>query len=178
HKRMGEKRIVRQFQFEAWHRNDVPFVSAVIDLTYKIASWHENNKSPIVVHCCTGASRTGSFICINEFLGVVRQNLVGGAISVSKYALDLANSRPKLMDRVEHYKYIYYVLRQWLEAGGSTLFTLDTIQDAHNRLRKAPKSGNSSSRYQAELNVSCYPNNQSLDTPPNRMLPLETASHP
>ncbi|BHF68336.1 hypothetical protein SprV_0301137000 [Sparganum proliferum] len=47
----GVKRIIRQFQLENWHKNDLPFIGAIIDLTSKVHSWREGKDGPIVVHC-------------------------------------------------------------------------------------------------------------------------------
>ncbi|EUB64053.1 Receptor-type tyrosine-protein phosphatase epsilon [Echinococcus granulosus] len=149
------KRIIRQFQLDSWNKNGFPLIGAVIELTSKLYAWRQGREGPIVVHCSDGSGRTGTFICINELLDVIRKDEIGAAIPLAQYALKVATSRPQMIDSVEQYSFIYTVLAEWVRSGGETSIPLSTLPDVLQQLRQPPRFGygigHCASKYEAEL---------------------------
>ncbi|KAM7542735.1 hypothetical protein Aperf_G00000013261 [Anoplocephala perfoliata] len=156
------KRIVRQFQLDSWKKNDLPLIGTVIELTSKLYAWRQKNDGPIIVHCSDGSGRTGTFICINELLDVIRKDEIGANIPLAQYALKVASARPRMIDTVDQYTFIYTVLSEWVRSGGETSVPLTRLPDVVQQLQKPPKSGygigNCASKYEAELMVRPYLN--------------------
>ncbi|CDS37616.1 receptor type tyrosine protein phosphatase [Echinococcus multilocularis] len=151
------KRIIRQFQLDSWNKNGFPLIGAVIELTSKLYAWRRGREGPIVVHCSDGSGRTGTFICINELLDVIRKDEIGANIPLAQYALKVATSRPQMIDSVEQYAFIYTVLAEWVRSGGETSIPLSTLPDVLQQLRQPPRFGygigHCASKYEAELTL-------------------------
>ncbi|KAM3177608.1 hypothetical protein ACTXT7_004225 [Hymenolepis weldensis] len=149
------KRIIRQFQLDSWNKNGLPLIGAVIELTAKLYAWRKTRDGPIVVHCSDGSGRTGTFICINELLDVIRKDEIGANIPLAQYALKVATSRPQMIDSVKQYSFIYTVLSEWVRSGGETSIPLTKIPEVVQELQKPPRSGygtgHCTSKYEAEL---------------------------
>ncbi|VDL61266.1 unnamed protein product [Hymenolepis diminuta] len=149
------KRIIRQFQLDSWNKNGLPLIGAVIELTAKLYAWRQTRDGPIVVHCSDGSGRTGTFICINELLDVIRKDEIGANIPLAHYALKVATSRPQMIDNVKQYSFIYTVLSEWVRSGGETSIPLSKLPEVVQELQKPPRSGygtgNCTSKYEAEL---------------------------
>lgn len=107
-----------------------------------------------------GSGRTGTFICINELLDVIRKDEIGANIPLAQYALKVTTARPQMIDSVDQYSFIYTVLSEWVRSGGETSVPLDKLPDVIQQLQKPPKSGfgieNCASKYEAELTVRPY----------------------
>ncbi|KAL5968120.1 Receptor-type tyrosine-protein phosphatase epsilon [Taenia solium] len=168
------KRIIRQFQLDSWNKNGFPLIGAVIELTAKLYAWRQGREGPIVVHCSEdkpnktsgfiiicfssdGSGRTGTFICINELLDVIRRDEIGASIPLAQYALKVATSRPRMIDSVDQYVFIYTVLSEWVRSGGETSIPLSTLPKVLQQLRKPPEFGygigHCASKYEAELTL-------------------------
>ncbi|KAL5108212.1 Receptor-type tyrosine-protein phosphatase mu [Taenia crassiceps] len=149
------KRIIRQFQLDSWNKNGFPLIGAVIELTAKLYAWRQGREGPIVVHCSDGSGRTGTFICINELLDVIRRDEIGATVPLAQYALKVATSRPQMIDSVEQYVFIYTVLSEWVRSGGETSIPLSTLPKVLQQLQKPPEFGygigHCASKYEAEL---------------------------
>ncbi|VDD79094.1 unnamed protein product, partial [Mesocestoides corti] len=102
-----------------------------------------------------GSGRTGTFICINELLDVIRKDVIGSSVPLAQYALKVATSRPQMIESVEQYAFIYTVISEWVRSGGETSVPLESLPLVMQQLRRPPKSGygigHCSSKYEAEL---------------------------
>ena len=111
-----------------------------------------------LLHSRDGSGRTGTFICINELLDVIRKDEIGASIPLAQYALKVATARPQMIDNVEQYAFVYTVLAEWVRSGGETRIPLDVLPMVVRQLHEPPKSGfgigHCASKYEAELTVS------------------------
>ncbi|VDK81582.1 unnamed protein product [Dibothriocephalus latus] len=102
-----------------------------------------------------GSGRTGTFICINELLDIIRQDVIGATVPVAQFALRLAAARPQMISCVEQYAFIYAVISEWVRSGGKTAVPVAMLPVAIEELKKPPKSGFGigccSSKYEAEF---------------------------
>nr|CDS30382.1 receptor type tyrosine protein phosphatase [Hymenolepis microstoma] len=149
------KRIIRQFQLDSWNKNSLPLIGAVIEFTAKLYAWRQTRNGPIIVHCSDGSGRTGTFICINELLDVIRKDNIGANIPLAQYTLKVATARPRMIDSVEQYSFIYTVLAEWVRSGGETSIPIiklpEVVQQLQKPLRSGYGTGNCTSKYEAEL---------------------------
>lgn len=82
----NETRTITQFHFLSWTENAVPSIRSLLEFRRKVIKSHHHGKSkPIVVHCCDGCGRSGTYCLIDLVLnriakGTVKEVDVGATI--------------------------------------------------------------------------------------------------
>ncbi|KAJ8300759.1 hypothetical protein KUTeg_022278 [Tegillarca granosa] len=136
----ADTKVVHIFDFCSWPDHGVPDDPIpLLEMRYKVREYHSGNKSPIVVHCGTGVSRTGTFIAIDALL---EQYQLEGRISVFAFVRKLRKDRVALVRTVKQYIFIYEAIFE-ARVAGDTRTGLDLKQKYHTLTMKNPKTKHS-----------------------------------
>ena len=132
--------IVYIFDLTYWPDHGVPEDAIpLLEMRHKVSTFHNKDKSPIVVHCGTGVSRTGVFIAIDSLL---EQYQADGRISVYSFVRKMRKDRPAMVRTVKQYVFIYEAIFEAMVAG-NTLASYD-LRDMYQKLtRKNPNTQHS-----------------------------------
>ena len=132
--------IVYQFDLTYWPDHGVPDDAIpLLEMRHKVNTFHNKDKSPVVVHCGTGVSRTGVYIAIDSLLD---QYQADGRISVYSFVRKLRKDRPAMVRTVKQYTFIYEAIFEAMVAG-HTLASYD-LPDMYRLLtRKNPQTQHS-----------------------------------
>ncbi|XP_015753443.1 PREDICTED: receptor-type tyrosine-protein phosphatase mu-like [Acropora digitifera] len=118
-----ERRQVQQFHFLVWPDKGVPrHATAVLALRRKVRMNHNDNKSPMVVHCSAGVGRTGAFIVIDAMLESIEKKKV---VDVCNYVQLLRSNRISMVQTEEQYVFIYMALLESITCGNTEISAHD-----------------------------------------------------
>ena len=151
--------IVYIFDLTYWPDHGVPRDAIpLLEMRHKMNTYHNRDKSPVVVHCGTGVSRTGVFIAIDSLL---EQYEADGRISVYSFVRKMRKDRPAMVRTVKQYTFIYEAIFEAMVAG-NTLASFD-LKDMYQQLtHKNPQTHHSFLRDQfkclQEYTRKLYPN--------------------
>eukprot|EP00794_Sanderia_malayensis_P008057 gene8057-8920_t len=111
----GEDYEVQHFQFLDWPSNDVPVNrSSILTLMSLIEKSQQNfGNAPVLVHSGHGAGRSGTFISIYNSTERLK---VEQLIDVVQCVRAIRTAVPNAVDTVEQYRFIYNMIRTYLEA--------------------------------------------------------------
>lgn len=131
--------IVYIFDLTYWPEHGVPDDAIpLLEMRHKVNTYHKD-KSPVVVHCGTGVSRTGVFIAIDSLLD---QYQADGRISVYSFVRKMRKDRPAMVRTVKQYVFIYEAIFEAMVAG-NTMASFD-LRDIYQQLtRKNPQTHHS-----------------------------------
>ncbi|KAL5011432.1 hypothetical protein ScPMuIL_009983 [Solemya velum] len=111
-----DKRVVRQFQFNAW--SGVDFVprskSMVLDLIELVLEWQcsiNGDRSPIIVHCKDGATHSGLFCAVHIICESMRDDK---SVDISWVIRHLKRCRMQIVDVLEQYRFCYKILWDYM----------------------------------------------------------------
>lgn len=107
-----------------------------------------------------GVGRTGTFICINELLDIIRKDIIGATVPLAQFALRVAASRIRMIDNVEQYSFIYAVISEWVRSGGQTNIKLEQLPHMIEEFKNPPTSGygigQCKTKYEAQFTVMLF----------------------
>ncbi|XP_067004269.2 receptor-type tyrosine-protein phosphatase kappa [Anabrus simplex] len=107
----GRKRIIQHLHFTSWPDHGVPFYpQSVASYVKKILVTHEG-VGPILVHCSAGVGRTGTIILADINL---RMAATESAVDVLYYQQRIRQQRPNLVDNIDQYKLVHFILLECL----------------------------------------------------------------
>ncbi|XP_013394760.1 receptor-type tyrosine-protein phosphatase epsilon isoform X4 [Lingula anatina] len=134
-----EQRVVKQFQYASWGETDCPDCSAILEFRRRIKSFMQNKRGPIVVHCGSGAGRTGTFLAIDIALDRIS---IDNTIDIFNSVVYLRNSRPWMVQNLEQYKFIYETVVIYLQCKVTVISATElpavvqklAVKDEHTKL--------------------------------------------
>ncbi|XP_033729933.1 receptor-type tyrosine-protein phosphatase kappa-like isoform X3 [Pecten maximus] len=133
-------RFIHLFEFCSWPDHGVPADSIpMLDMRNKVRDYRGNDRSPLLVHCGTGVSRTGSYIAIDALL---EQYEAEGRISVFSFIRKLRKDRVALVRTLKQYVFIYDAIFEERVAG-NTRVGPDLKSRYHELTHKNPKTKHS-----------------------------------
>ena len=98
----NEVRHIYQIQYTNWPDHGVPqTVVEVLYLFYIIKQQQENKHGPLLVHCCDGVGRTGTFIALSNLL---QQNKATKKVDVLNCVYRLREQRFQMVQTIEQYR--------------------------------------------------------------------------
>ena len=124
--------IVYIFDLTYWPDHGVPTDAIpLLEMRHKVNTYHNKDKSPVIVHCGTGVSRTGVFIAIDSLL---QQYETDGRISVYSFVRKMRKNRPAMVRTVKQYTFIYEAIFEAMVAG-KTMASFD-LKDMYQQLSR------------------------------------------
>ncbi|XP_060070821.1 receptor-type tyrosine-protein phosphatase kappa-like [Ylistrum balloti] len=133
-------RFIYLFEFCSWPDHGVPSDPIpLLDMRNKVRDYRGNDRSPLLVHCGTGVSRTGSYIAIDALL---EQYEAEGRISVFSFIRKLRKDRVAMVRTLKQYVFIYDAIFEERLAG-NTRVGPDLKSRYHELTRKNPKTKHS-----------------------------------
>ncbi|OWF37446.1 receptor-type tyrosine-protein phosphatase T-like isoform X2 [Mizuhopecten yessoensis] len=133
-------RFIHLFEFCTWPDHGVPSDSIpLLDMRNKVRDYRGNDRSPLLVHCGTGVSRTGTYIAIDALL---EQYEAEGRISVFSFLRKLRKDRVAMVRTLKQYVFIYDAIFEERVAG-DTRVGPDLKSRYHELTRKNPKTKHS-----------------------------------
>ena len=112
---MGPPKVVHIFDFCSWPDHGVPDDPIpVLEFRHKVREYHANSPSPLLVHCGTGVSRTGTYIAIDSLL---EQYESEGMISVFAFIRRMRKDRIAMVRTAKQYIFIYEAIFESRFAG-------------------------------------------------------------
>lgn len=133
-------RFIHLFEFCSWPDHGVPIDSIpLLDMRNKIRDYRGNDRSPLLVHCGTGVSRTGTYISIDALL---EQYEAEGRISVFSFLRKLRKDRVTMVRTLKQYVFIYDAIFE-ARVAGDTRVGADLKSRYHDLTRKNPKTKHS-----------------------------------
>ncbi|XP_065657710.1 receptor-type tyrosine-protein phosphatase delta isoform X5 [Hydra vulgaris] len=110
-------KLVHHFQFLHWPDHGAPeFVSNIVLFRHRIRKIfpYEYTQNPVVVHCSAGVGRTGTFICIDEMLELLkRQNKV----DIFNYVNFMRSRRIFMIQTQDQYLFVYRAIFESITCG-------------------------------------------------------------
>ncbi|XP_065680365.1 receptor-type tyrosine-protein phosphatase delta isoform X3 [Hydra vulgaris] len=110
-------KLVHHFQFLHWPDHGAPeFVSDIVLFRHRIRKIfpYEYTQNPVVVHCSAGVGRTGTFICIDEMLELLkRQNKV----DIFNYVNFMRSRRIFMIQTEDQYLFVYRAIFESITCG-------------------------------------------------------------
>jgi len=102
----NETRTVTQFHYLTWSEGSVPLsIKSLLEFRRKINKSYRGHSSPVLVHCSTGAGRTGTYclidMAINRILKGVKELNVAGSLE------HLRDQRMGMVENEEQYKFVF-----------------------------------------------------------------------
>lgn len=133
-------KVVHIFDFCSWPDHGVPDDTIpLLEFRHKVREYHGNDKSPLVVHCGTGVSRTGTFIAIDSLL---EQYDAEGVISVYSFVRRMRKDRIAMVRTVKQYIFIYEAIFE-ARVAGETRAGFDLKEKYHTLTMRNPKTKHS-----------------------------------
>ncbi|KAK3593699.1 hypothetical protein CHS0354_013594 [Potamilus streckersoni] len=156
-----EWQLVNIFEFLSWPEHGVP-VNAIplLEMRRKVRECQRqgDDRTPVVVHCGTGVSRTGTYIAIDALL---EQYEIEGRISVHSFVKKIRKDRIAMVRTVKQYVFIYETIFEAFVVGNTTM-GFDMKEKYHQLTKKNPKTGHSYLKDQfkclQEFTRKIYPN--------------------
>ncbi|XP_071950744.1 uncharacterized protein [Antedon mediterranea] len=117
-----EIRSVWHYHFISWPDKSVPSeVTHLVDFIHKFKDEQKKappNTGPVIVHCSTGAGRTGTIISIFAMLDMAKHE---GSVDVFNFVRSMRDKRILMVETKEQYIFIYEVLLEMLFCGQTTI---------------------------------------------------------
>ncbi|XP_069121029.1 receptor-type tyrosine-protein phosphatase epsilon-like [Argopecten irradians] len=133
-------RFIYLFEFCSWPDHGVPSDPIpLLDMRNKVRDYRGNDKNPLLVHCGSGVSRTGSYIAIDALL---EQYEAEGRISVFSFIRKMRKDRVTMVRTLKQYVFIYEAIFEERVAG-NTRVGPDLKSRYHELTRKNPKTKHS-----------------------------------
>lgn len=133
-------KVVHIFDFCSWPDHGVPDDPIpLLEFRHKVREYHGNDKSPLVVHCGTGVSRTGTFIAIDS---LIEQYEADGVISVYSFVRRMRKDRIAMVRTVKQYIFIYESIFE-ARVAGDTRAGFDLKEKYHTLTMRNPKTKHS-----------------------------------
>ena len=114
--RNGETRTLSHFSFNGWPDRGMPSSAtpllAMRDTVRKTVG--SGAAGPVVVHCTTGVSRTGTYIAIDRLACAVESRR--RSLEVQPIVANMRNARTQMVQTLAQYTFIYKALESFLEA--------------------------------------------------------------
>ncbi|KAJ8040281.1 Receptor-type tyrosine-protein phosphatase alpha [Holothuria leucospilota] len=110
-KRGKDTREVQQLHFLTWPDKDTPeHGTALIEFTKQSKILHRGKKFPMLVHCSAGIGRTGTFICLNCMMDVLRDEEY---IDVFGFVNKIRQNRINMVQTSKQYVFLYKCLNEY-----------------------------------------------------------------
>ncbi|KAL3872174.1 hypothetical protein ACJMK2_040120 [Sinanodonta woodiana] len=156
-----EWQLVNIFEFLSWPEHGVPDNAIpLLEMRRKVRECQSqgDDRTPVVVHCGTGVSRTGTFIAIDALLEQYEKE---GRISVHSFVKKIRKDRIAMVRTVKQYVFIYEAIFEAFIVGNTTM-GLDMKEKYRQLTKKNPKTGHSYLKDQfkclQEFTRKIYPN--------------------
>ncbi|KAM7155335.1 tyrosine-protein phosphatase non-receptor type 13 isoform 2-T2 [Molossus nigricans] len=102
----GEVRHISHLNFTAWPDHDTPSQPDDL-LTFISYMRHIHRSGPIITHCSAGIGRSGTLICIDVLLGLIRQDL---EFDISDLVRCMRLQRHGMVQTEDQYVFCYQVI--------------------------------------------------------------------
>ncbi|XP_045676050.1 tyrosine-protein phosphatase non-receptor type 13 isoform X11 [Phyllostomus hastatus] len=102
----GEVRHISHLNFTAWPDHDTPSQPDDL-LTFISYMRHMHSSGPIITHCSAGIGRSGTLICIDVVLGLIRQDL---EFDISDLVRCMRLQRHGMVQTQDQYIFCYQVI--------------------------------------------------------------------
>lgn len=149
-KTSGEEQFktVKIFEFTSWPEHGVPDDPIpFMQMRHAVRSHHQDDTSPLLVHCATGMGRTGVFIAVDA---LTEQYAAEGRVAVFHFVSQMRNYRPFMVRTFKQYAFIYDALFEHFHAG-DTLVNFNLKDIYHSWTQKNPRTGQTYLRDQYTL---------------------------
>ncbi|XP_030852460.1 receptor-type tyrosine-protein phosphatase alpha-like [Strongylocentrotus purpuratus] len=106
------QRFLNQFHYTKWPDRDVPRnMSSLLDFISEVRKDHEQNNSPLFIHCSAGVGRTGVLITIDSVVSEAKRNKL---VDIFGFVSKIRQSRPNMVQTKEQYKFVYEAVLEYL----------------------------------------------------------------
>ncbi|XP_062509978.1 uncharacterized protein LOC134186081 isoform X2 [Corticium candelabrum] len=106
---------VSLFHYTAWPNNSHPKdMAGLLDLMNRLDQWMKTTGgNRVVVHCCSGVGRTGSFCAAYNVIDQLNSEGVANVLHVTKI---LYNQRPRIIQTPEDYETVYTIVDNYQQS--------------------------------------------------------------
>lgn len=141
-------KIVRLFEFTSWPEHGVPEDPIpFLEMRYRVRRYHNDEPTPILVHCGTGMGRTGVFIAVDALIDMYAAE---GRVQVFDYVRKIRSDRPYMVRTLKQHIFIYEALFEEFHAG-NTLVGFDLKERYHSWTQMNPRTEHTYLRDQFRL---------------------------
>nr|XP_022312103.1 receptor-type tyrosine-protein phosphatase U-like [Crassostrea virginica] len=125
-----EIRLIKHLEFTAWPKQSTPPpLELLVYYHYILRSMEEYPENKLLVHCSSGTGPTAVIIALDA---LHKQGMTSGMISISKFVGDMRKDRMEMIQNVEQYICLHYVLYESFRAKSyvqskDTLLTEDIL---------------------------------------------------
>ncbi|XP_062905729.1 receptor-type tyrosine-protein phosphatase alpha-like isoform X2 [Mobula hypostoma] len=139
----GSARKIHQFQYLQWPDHGTPRNPIGIYRLLKAVSQIDHHTGPLIIHCSAGVGRTGTFIAIDYLLKMAEEE---SKVDVFQCVDRLRGKRPGMVQTLEQYRFIYFVLLE-AQLFGDTAIPVPQFQECLGTLiEKSGRPGASCKR--------------------------------
>ncbi|XP_033636798.1 receptor-type tyrosine-protein phosphatase delta-like [Asterias rubens] len=114
----GESFQVLQYHYIAWPDIKPPESSSLLQFVGRVHQSEKTYQGSIMVHCSTGAGRTGTFIALDILL---EQSEAEGQVDVLKCVSNVNDRRYQLVQTMDQYQFIFETLSVSSQQGSKVL---------------------------------------------------------
>ncbi|XP_069827673.1 receptor-type tyrosine-protein phosphatase U isoform X5 [Dendropsophus ebraccatus] len=184
---------VKQFHFLSWPEHGVPFhATGLLAFIRRVKSSTPPDAGPVVVHCSSGAGRTGCYIVLDVMLDMAECE---GVVDIYNCVKTLCSRRINMVQTQEQYVFIHDAILEACLCGDTAIPACDFKQTYKEMLQIDTQSNSTHLRDEfqtlnsvtaqlgvEECSVALLPHNRdknrSMDVlPPDRSLPLLLSAH-
>ncbi|XP_056413215.1 receptor-type tyrosine-protein phosphatase U isoform X2 [Hyla sarda] len=184
---------VKQFHFLSWPEHGVPFhATGLLAFIRRVKSSTPPDAGPVVVHCSSGAGRTGCYIVLDVMLDMAECE---GVVDIYNCVKTLCSRRINMVQTQEQYVFIHDAILEACLCGDTAIPACDFRQTYKEMLQIDTQSNSTHLRDEfqtlnsvtaqlgvEECSVALLPHNRdknrSMDVlPPDRSLPLLLSAH-
>ncbi|XP_071483405.1 receptor-type tyrosine-protein phosphatase epsilon-like [Diadema antillarum] len=124
-KRRRDTRIVQQFQFTSWVAvQSDGFCQNILDFLHHVTTNHDDDDSPILVHCLNGIGRTGVFCVIKMSIDQLEAE---GVVDIFQIVKTLRNDNQQMIQSFDDYLLCYSIMNHHITCNK------DRVDGSYNR---------------------------------------------
>ncbi|XP_062853636.1 receptor-type tyrosine-protein phosphatase T isoform X3 [Trichomycterus rosablanca] len=136
-----EIREIRQFHFTSWPDHGVPcYSTGLLGFIRQVKFLNPPDSGPMVVHCSTGAGRTGCFIAVDIMLDMAENE---GVVDIFNCIRELRSQRVSMVQTEEQYVFVHDAILEACLCGNTSIPVCDFRAIYYNISRLDPQTNSS-----------------------------------
>nr|XP_054764976.1 receptor-type tyrosine-protein phosphatase kappa-like [Lytechinus pictus] len=119
-----ERRTITQYHYSSWPDMGVPeYCTTLVSFTKSVNQHYKRvqstgRTSPLLVHCCAGVGRTGTFVCLYNMLDMMKEE---GGVDIYGFISRMRDNRFKMVQKKGQYVFLYNALLEAYLSGDTEI---------------------------------------------------------
>ncbi|XP_041476054.1 uncharacterized protein LOC121424434 [Lytechinus variegatus] len=119
-----ERRTITQYHYTSWPDMGVPeYYTTLISFSKSVKQHHKRvqstgRTSPLLVHCCAGVGRTGTFLCLYNMLDMMKEEC---GVDIFGFISRMRDNRFKMVQKKGQYVFLYNALLEAYLSGDTEI---------------------------------------------------------